>query len=610
MRLVAAVLATAVLLPVHACRGRGPSQPLQRAADTLYAGADGQALTADYPRVELGGQTRVVAQKAGAYGSTRVHASFEIELGSSPRLELAYGLSPGVQVGTLVTFTTYVVGPEGKSYEHSRDIVVGPDTINRWQEDAIDLDGWSGRAEVELQSYASMVPDNAIHMAAPIVSQRDARRTRPSLLLISLDTLRADHLGVYGYARDTSPHIDRRFGRNGMVVEHAYSQASDTLLGHTAMLLGLYPCAGSAPAGTQSWKLTPQASTLAEQLASAGYRTAAFTEDAMIAGSWGFARGFDLYDEEKSAHATNTALEGTPGFARQTFDRGLDWLKRRDDDPFFLFLHTYEVHAPYTPPASYASLFSTADTDTPTRERNLYDGEIRYLDAELDRLLVELERLGLDDNTYVVVTSDHGEEFAEHGGRYHSSQVYDEVLRVPLLITGPGLPAGGVRRSGPVALIDLLPTLLDLLGVARTTAPLPPHGMSVANHLKTGAQLDERTLFAEARGLLRWTYDGFDKDWLRPTYAALRWPAKLIRQRTAEGPSYALYDLDGDPAERDDRLSESPRPDGAEALIAEVERYAADCEAQQAALRQMFTADAGSIDADREEKLRALGYIE
>jgi arylsulfatase A-like enzyme len=327
----------------------------------------------------------------------------------------------------------------------------------------------------------------------------------------------------------------------------------------------------------------------------------------MLAAEWGFARGFEIYDEEKNTDHGRLLS----GYVRQTFDRGLAWLDANRDSTFFLFLHTYQVHNPYDPPEKYGRPFRDPDrTDQPGIDIDGYDGEIRYTDAELRRLVDALTRRGILDDTVLVVTSDHGEEFNEHGGRFHSSQVYEEILHVPLLVRAPGLLPEGARRAGPVLLLDLPRTLLDLLGV-------PVHtvfdGISVREHLAEAAPLPTRRFTAVANGELRFTYAGLDPSWLPPTYAAVQFPWKLIRKNTRDGPAYELYDVVADPGETRNRYDEVT--DVAAALRAMLQRHDGECRSRQAKLlrewgRPVGNATAVGDDAERLQKLKALGYLE
>ena len=292
-----------------------------------------------------------------------------------------------------------------------------------------------------------------------------------SIILISLDTLRADHLGTYGYERPTSPNIDA-LAASGIVFERAISQASSTLPAHRALFQ-------SVPASEAS----PQNTALAEVLGSHGLRTAAFTGGANISRAFGFDRGFSSY------------VDDPRGFG-ETFDAVEIWLRQNGQEPFFLFLHSYDIHLPYDPPPPFDTMFGedytgeieggrTREVLRRTRrlteegwtdraalteadkERivSLYDGGIRYTDQFIGRLTLLLRELSLADDTVVVLFSDHGEEFWEHDSVLHSHTLYDELIHVPLIVALPGSELAGTRVATTVRLMDIGPMLLDLLGI-------------------------------------------------------------------------------------------------------------------------------------------------
>ena len=292
-------------------------------------------------------------------------------------------------------------------------------------------------------------------------------------ILVSLDTLSAAHLGAYGYDRPTSPFFDELAGR-GALFENAFVQYPSTLVSHISIFTGLYPQQhGVYP---PSFRLSSAIETLPERFAAAGFRTAGHTEGGFVGRGYGFARGFDEFSDPRVEHTTDI---------ERTLDKGLAFLRRLGaDERFFLFLHTYSIHDPYQPPEPYASMFwpgeppgsrtvlnlgrvnagllEVSDSEIEYFEA-LYDGGIRYADDVLAGFFAELEALGLRDETTLVVTSDHGEEFGEHG-RVGHTQLYPETLRVPLLLLHPELEAG--RRVGDVVQsIDIAPTLLDLAGL-------------------------------------------------------------------------------------------------------------------------------------------------
>jgi arylsulfatase A-like enzyme len=294
-------------------------------------------------------------------------------------------------------------------------------------------------------------------------------------ILISIDTLRADHLGAYGYARATSPFLDSLAGR-GVLFENAFAQIPSTLPSHMSMFTGLYP--GEHGVYPPDHVLAPDIPTLPEVFRRRGFATGGHTEGGYVHGGYGFARGFDEFSHE-AEH-----LEDDAG---RTFARGLAFLRRVEKtDRFFLFLHTYAVHDPYFPFGRYEDLYWRGDPpDTfPATGPNLldfnrgkkkitpealeyykacYDASINYVDDVLRDFFSGLEALGLDDEVTVIVTSDHGEEFLEHGKMAHQ-QLYRESLHVPLVVLHPDLRRGKRVRS-LVQTIDLAPTLFALAGI-------------------------------------------------------------------------------------------------------------------------------------------------
>jgi len=571
--------------------------------------------TSHYPRRSLGDETRVVVADAATSMLTHAHARVPLTVPEGARLELAYGVEAPESFSAPVSFAALV--RSGGNQQTLFAATVGPQEApyNEWNDVTVDLAGLEGEIELELTTACTEPgtaadPDSPIanaYFSAPVVTVPSRDPPRHNVVLISLDTLRADHVGLYGYSRPTTPNIDRVFGEQGVVVERVVSTSTDTLNGHTSMLTGLYPTVALVRRGKTvlPW---PWVVSLAGILRSAGYRTAAFTENAYVGANFGFDRGFERYAEEKSIDDHLQAR----GSIETTFARGRAWLDTIDDQQFFLFLHTYQVHAPYTPPPRYAAMFpSPPDATTIRRQMDAYDAEIAYTDEQVGKLISHIDELGLERNTLVIVTSDHGEEFGEHGGRQHGPHLHSEVLHVPWMMRARGLlPAAG-RRKGPASLNDMLPTVLELLGL---TAPYPPDGRSLAGHLTQGSPIPVVSLFSEARTLMALTTTGRDRAWLSPSFSLTRWPDRLIRIRTHQGPRYELYDLDVDPAETENIY-------GPHALRVAHLRTALDFYEQHR--RDESTKRARSLgvtnlapshavpglDREREKKLRALGYL-
>jgi arylsulfatase A-like enzyme len=433
---------------------------------------------------------------------------------------------------------------------------------------------------------------------------------RPNVLLYVADTLRADRLGCYGYQRPTSPHLDR-LAAGGILFERAIAQSSWTRPATGSILTGHYPSVHGAV--TLRDGLGSATVTLAEALGDAGYTTGGFVTNLNVADSLGFGRGFATYrylpeDRKRpSLYATAEELHAA----------ALPWIEAHRDEPFFLYLHASDPHAPYRPPPAYAERFALPDirptigARTPMRrllERPglatpdnvaylsaLYDAEVAALDATFGALLERLSALGLDANLLLIFVADHGEEFHDHGSFDHGRTLYQEVVRVPLIVRLPAhgrhwldrLRAGlfGGRRIGAVVRqVDILPTILTLTGT-----PLPPGlpGRPLPGVAATADDPGPDEAFAEThlsrRGLT--------------ALVTARW--KAIAADAGEG--LELYDLADDPGERHDRA-------GAHPVLAGYARQH---------LEELGAARAGSgtagapprLHPDVLERLRALGYV-
>jgi len=327
----------------------------------------------------------------------------------------------------------------------------------------------------------------ALDAAAP-------RHPGPNVILIVIDTLRADHLGCYGYPVATSPEVDR-FAEDAVLFETTIAQAPSTEPSHASIFTSLLPSHHGAYFSTKT-PLHDDHITMAELLSQRGYVTKSFNDGAQVQAKWGFDQGFDEY----------TTLPGPPTeyTFRRTVDHAVDWLESHRDERFFLFLHTYEPHHPYTPePRFYDAIghenrsalpdgiskqllealnrrfhsLNSADRDHVIAA---YDAEVRSMDLAFATLVAELERLELYDGALIVFTSDHGEELGERDRMgWHSHALFDEQLLVPLIVRLPGGAQHGRRVSTQVRLIDILPTVLEVLGIpslevfeGRTLMPL------------------------------------------------------------------------------------------------------------------------------------------
>lgn len=331
------------------------------------------------------------------------------------------------------------------------------------------------------------------------------------LVIITLDTTRADHLSVYGYMDVSLPHLER-LASNGVVFDQATSVGALTLPAHTSLFTGLLPPAHGVRDNSDP-ALGDSHVTLAEVLRARGFSTAAFVGAAVLDADRGLAQGFEQYAGVRFDDADPFHRRGD-----EVVDDAVGWLAGVGSTPFFLWTHLYDPHRPYDPPPPFDTMHDP------------YVGEIAFVDQQIGRLLEALDARGLTERTIVVVAGDHGESRGEHGERDHGVFLYQSVLRVPLIVQAPGIPPR--RVADVVSLTDIMPTMLDLLGV-----PVPPSdGATLAGALHGHARPAEREVYAESLypRHLGWS----------PLFALRSGRYKLI-----DAPRPELYDLESDPFE-------------------------------------------------------------
>jgi len=468
-----------------------------------------------------------------------------------------------------------------------------------------------------------------VEMAGSAPPAAAAEREHPNVLLVSIDSLRADHLHCYGYPRKTSPNIDL-LAAEGVVFETCVAPTSWTLPSHITLLTGLPPVKHGINHSRAA--LSPDAVLLAEVFQDAGYATAGFVSGPLLDGSYGFAQGFDHYDDYTIVrrNAKSHAMVTSPQLRRIT----TEWLARWDQDgrkqPFFIFLHMWDVHYDYRPPGPYNRMFDPDYQGTitswnfmrnrrihPDMDREdlrhiiaLYDGEIRFTDMHLGRLLDKLMALGEFDNTIIAVTSDHGDEFFEHGNKGHFKTLYEESLLVPLVLRYPKKVPGGKVIKPIARLMDVAPTLLSLAEIE-----IPPQfGMAEpkANH----ADQDLTPLFAEgasAAALERYAFSELHRelenieaieDVFVPNrdYASVRTARHKLVKNLMEPDQLELYDLLVDPGERVNLVDEN------RSLSIQLEK---ELDLWRATLQSTGNL-ALQIDLSEEhiEQIRSLGYFE
>jgi choline-sulfatase len=385
------------------------------------------------------------------------------------------------------------------------------------------------------------------------------------IVIISIDTLRADRLPAYGYTKIATPHIDRLVA-DGILFEQAYSQSPQTLPAHTSIFSGELPFEHGVRDNI-GFTVKPGQRFLQHALAERGYATGGFVSSYVLRRQTGFAQGFETYDDDLPPAAPRQGLGGVQRPGEQTMAVAMRWVDERDSSRFFLFAHIYEPHTPYTPPERFGG-------------GDPYDGEVAWSDEIVGRLLDHLRAKDLYDRATIVLLSDHGEGLGDHGEDEHGIFLYRETIQIPLVVKLPGSRGGGRRVVQPVQQIDLLPTLLDLTG-----APVAARGRSLRPVLDDTGTLDEAHLYAES---------------LSPRYH-FGWSelyALTVEQyRYIRAPRPELYDIQADPGERASIVDARPHiRDG-------MARALDDLLANEA-----VTGPSAVSDEER-RKLAALGYV-
>lgn len=311
----------------------------------------------------------------------------------------------------------------------------------------------------------------AVYLVILLLFSGCNENSRPNILLIVIDTLAADHMSCYGYHRDTSPAMDS-LASSGRIWLNMQAQAPWTLPAMASILTGLtVRTHGCRHYDDASYGLDPLVPTLATILLEEGYRTAAFVNINYLGETFGLSRDFEHFCYDGEGHGT----------ARVTVDSLLTWLDGDNyEEPFFVFFHLFDPHLPYDPPEGFDTCYEPRGTCGITKWKqnalgewypqqtahllNLYDGEIKWTDSQLGRMFAGLRERDLTDNLIIVLTADHGEEFLQHGDWGHGNNLYQHALHVPLIIAGPGIPAG-TADSITVGQIDILPTILTFAGI-------------------------------------------------------------------------------------------------------------------------------------------------
>ncbi len=468
---------------------------------------------------------------------------------------------------------------------------------DQWIEQQVDLRSFSGKEiwlvfEASFGSSVSKTPRSIVGVIGePIIHDRAHYSKGRGVVLISIDTLRRDHVSVYGYPRQTTPGL-KALAEEAVVFEDAVSTSSWTLPAHASLFTSTYPSIHGAV--NMDVGLATSWPSLPSIFQESGFTTQAFVTHLYLSGEYGFKKGFDRHEY----------LEETR--AEELTDRAINFLTAHGDKNFFLFVHYYDPHWHYDPPAPFNTVFDALydgdvtgvwwdfkdlDADSITsRDRHhieaLYDGEILYTDRQIERLLRKMKQLDMFDNSLIVVTSDHGEEFLDHGAWEHQKTLYEEQLRIPLIIKYPESEDGGQRVYEQVSLIDVAPTLVRAMGIS---TPSSFQGRDLR-----GA-LEERS---ESWASTEHTIDGSRKIAVRRGINS----SKAIFSIKDEHISTEVYDLENDPRELNSVVDET--------LYLELEnRLIKFITAAQITNSSRKTSPAVKLEPKELNKLRALGYI-
>lgn len=410
---------------------------------------------------------------------------------------------------------------------------------------------------------------------AALAASPHAVKPATNVVLVTIDTVRADHVGCYGGKEAQTPTLDS-LARDGVVFERAISQVPLTWPSHAVILTGMYPFQNGVQDFTGQ-PLAPQFRSVAQAFKQNGYRTGAVVSAFVLDRSWGLARGFDFYDDAFSPEQfKNRDLGLVDRKAGESVTHALVWLQKNSKRPFFFWLHLYDPHSPYDPPEPYHTQYHT----------HLYDGEIAYADHELGRLISWLKRSQLYDRSLIVVLSDHGESLGEHGEREHGFFVYNSTVHIPLIVKPPtnsGFRTARVLR--PVETTSVAPALLGVAGV---------------KDVAIERQFSSRQLFAKQleneSAAYSETFYTFSSFGWSPLHAL-----ETSRYHYIDAPTPELYDLNSAPEEGRNIAAEQ------RATVAVLKSKLQQLLSGKAF--QATKAESSTVNPDAAEKLRALGYV-
>jgi arylsulfatase A-like enzyme len=554
---------------------------------------------------------------------------FQVTLPSRPVLDLAVGTPQDDPV-------TFRIGVR----QGDKDTPVMAATVttpHRWERREVDLTPFAGGTVSLSLSATAPTAGTLAFWGAPVVRQRiaaDAATSGPpqGVILVQLDTLRKDHMEVYGYERPTAPVL-RGLAEEGALFQNAITQTSWTKAETPSILTSLYPTTHGVHQIPD--RLPASATTIAEAYRQAGYATLSYSSVVFTGQFTNLHQGFEeLHEGESTAGRAGPRGAKT---SREYVDRLVDWLGDHRDVPFFVYLHFFDPHVPYEPYRPYDTLWADpkgreqylkdqealkktvtdafmAQRGMATRDemvragvdpesylrfsKDWYDGSIRGMDTEIGRLVERLRGLGLGERTVLAFYADHGEEFHEHGRMWHGQSVYGELIRVPLILWGPGHVTKGVKIDEPVELVDVMPTLLDLSAIP---APASVQGQSMRPLLTKDSGWKRRPPIAERQPM-----GGTDFPNAAESYAIMDGNWKLIHNvvRPPEQPEFELFDFYQDPLDQKNVASE--HPDVVERLAKSLDSWHQMAKAAKLKPDSELTK---GMSKEQLDQLRSLGYV-
>lgn len=559
-------------------------------------------------------------QENALFAPPRSQFRFSLRIPAQASLEFACGLYWGgdrarkAKGSCQVEFLVRAKARGRDNVLFQRKIILDADRNLVQQRRVIDLSALAGQSVV-LDFITHGDQDTQAYWFNPVIFR--PRPERRNVILVSIDTLRADHLSCYGYERPTSPNIDA-LAADSVLFRNVYAAAPWTLPSHVSMLTGL-DCINHQVYSSAN-RMDPGILTLADFLRQAGLVTMAFTGGGFVSGVFGLNKGFDSFFGRAALSSSHQAEV----LARSA----IPWIEQNASKGFFLFLHTYQVHNPYSPPEDFAGRFLDPGAPLHALDMNpgrynhenrykpesegfrrnvisLYDGEITYTDeALIGALVAALKRLGLYDRTMIVVTADHGEEFFEKGAWLHTNDVYNPVLKIPLVIKFPGSRDAGKRIQRLARLTDVMPTILDELGIDYSRAKPDGRGLEpLVRGKETGPERIFRSELAanivrnhipHKRTISQGPYKVIQSDPYTPEQLAyFYYPPPTMD-------TLEVFDLAADPSERTNLAKTQPE------LARRLLKYLED---SFKPMRKLVRTSAVEMNEDMKEELKALGYI-